>query len=431
MPREEAQGVFGLAAVPPNSLSTSKVSPSEGTDSGYASTETTPEDKSLQRVCTEGVTVASRTLFRSKTTKLKVFHKEIPRHVYHRFYDLLELFSEPLYQHLRDKGVTPGAISIKLKALGESEVLAKPWIVVLTDGKASKRARQFFKSPQIKSQYQPHSEDPLFPSFDVIVCSLPPRPIALGKSPVHRSLASMNASSPLIKVYGHPSDSDTVCGSIVRVGEQAHGLVATLGGIIKIERFDGTYVLYAMTASHVATPDQREEDNYGSVTSWEDADIEDEEFFLDEEEFGLEDLPNTPYDQSRLGNEPEILPDLSSSIDQNPWWTIGRMIVTSQIEEVDKPNLDWALVAFHDPFFYRPNLLLLPDAHDQAPQINFSTETESIIGSDTSECPVYLLGGPSGLKRGVMSSTWSYLMVSPSQKLTKHFSLALSDGSGE
>ena len=431
MPPDEAQGVSGRAAVVPDSSSTLKMNSSGGYDSGYASTETTPEDKSQQRVCTEGVTVASRSLFRSKVTKLTVFQKEIPRHVYHRFYDLLELFSGPLYQYLRDKGVTPRAISIKLKALGESEALAKPWIVVMTDEKASKHARQFFKSPEIKDQYQPDSEDPLCPSFDVIVCNLPPRRVASGKSPVHRSSVPTSASSTLTKVYGHPSDLDTVCGSIVRVGEQAHGLVATLGGIIKIERFDGTYALYAMTASHVVTPDQREEVDHSSVTSWEDPEIEDEEFILDEEEFRLEGWPNTTHDESRLSNDSGISPDPSPPIDQNPWWTIGRMAWTSQVEESDKPDLDWALVAFHDPFLYRPNSLSLPDAQGQASQISFSAETESIIGSDTLERPVYLLGGPSGVKRGVLSSTWSYLMISPSHKLAKHFSLLLSDGSGE
>src|SRR5436190_7827320 len=108
-------------------------------------------------------------LFKNKVVKLVPFNKEIPEATQNRFYDLKELFDKPLYDYLSKSKARFGAISMKLKFLGESEETAGPWIIVLSDKAVSKKIRQFFNQPSVKGEYQPSDADCNLPSFELAV----------------------------------------------------------------------------------------------------------------------------------------------------------------------------------------------------------------------------------------------------------------------
>lgn len=197
--------------------SSAKPSSLEGFDSGYGSTGNTTDGSTTDHSqdFADGVALPSRRIFERRVTKLRLFDREIPQLTQHRFHDLHELFERPLYDHLIEAKIKPHPISIKLKVLGESEVTAKPWIVILCSKAASKRVRHFFNQQHIKADYQPSSPDSFLPSFEIFVYNRPPRPMAG------------------IEIYGDLGQRSTMCGSIIRVGEADQARFATLGGVIK------------------------------------------------------------------------------------------------------------------------------------------------------------------------------------------------------
>ena len=173
--------------------------PGDRADSGYGSSESTPDSKSSEAGTFELEHRVSRQLFpRFKKTKLRPFDQEISQAVQNRFNDLTELFGESLYSFLVKRRVKYNAISIKLKVLGKDERSAKPWVVVQCDEAASNPIKNFFNQPEVKSQYRPGDSEPDLPSFDVLIH--PRAPVSL-------------ATSHLASVYGKSwADVDTLCG---------------------------------------------------------------------------------------------------------------------------------------------------------------------------------------------------------------------------
>ena len=196
---------------------TAKANSPEGSDSGYGSTANTTDGSTTDHSqdFADGVAVRPRGFFERKVPKLRLFDRAIPQLTQHRFHDLLELFERPLLDHLNEAKIKPYPISIKLKCLGESEVTAKPWIVVLCDKKASKRVRYFFNQQHIKADYQPSSPDSSLPYFEIIVYYRPPKSMA----------------GP--EIYGDLDQRSTMCGRIIKVGEAHQSRFATLGGVIR------------------------------------------------------------------------------------------------------------------------------------------------------------------------------------------------------
>lgn len=209
------RGSTPLGKAAAEKLITNTVSP-EGSDSGYASIGNTTDGSATD--CSQdfpdGVALR-RSIFERKVTKLKLFDKEIPQMIQHRFHDLHELFERPLCDYLIKAKVNPNPISIKLKVLGESEATAKPWIVVLCNKTASKKIRHFFNQHHIKADYQPSNPDYFLPSFEVFVCNRPPRRMAG------------------TEIYGDNDERATMCGKIIKVGEAHQSRFATLSGLIQ------------------------------------------------------------------------------------------------------------------------------------------------------------------------------------------------------
>ena len=196
---------------------TAKANSPEGSDSGYGSTANTTDGSTTDHSqhFADGVAVHPRGFFKHKEPTLRPFDQAIPQSTQHRFHDLHELFERPLCDHLNEAKIKPYPISLKLKCLGESEVTAKPWIVVSCDKMASKRVRHFFNQQHIKAAYQPSSPDSSLPSFEIIVYIRPPKLMA----------------GP--EIYGDLDQRSTMCGRIIKVGEAHESRFATLGGVLR------------------------------------------------------------------------------------------------------------------------------------------------------------------------------------------------------
>ena len=410
-------------------------------DSGYGSNELqSSKDSQDTQSHTKGVIASSKRLFQKKLKPIKLssFDKQIPRRVQHRFYDLNELFGKALYQHLNGTGTKFNSISIKLKVLGENEESAKPWIVVMCDDKATKRTKQFFNLSNIKSEYQPRNNE-LFPAFEVLVCSRPPAQIAIDPSLTTETRGSKStALSHIVSSKWIPSD--TMCGSSIRIGDASKSRIATIGGIIKIEKHDASYMLYSMTAGHVLRPKALENAKLDSTSLDEDEVVRQaidddeyersdaEEFVLEEDDLDLEVFPEHSNEQQE-----HVFPQGGEETAQSKdlWWTIGQIPSFSDDDFPHDPGLDWALITFRDPFLYRPNLFSSLHNNTESWEVQFNPKKEYSIKADAGSRSVFLISGEGAPQRGSISTTMSYLMVSPATKFLKHFTLTMKDKSGK
>lgn len=432
----------------------------EGSDSGYASIENTTDGFNHSQDFADGVAVPSRTFFERKVTKLKLFDQEIPQLIQHRFHDLHELFERPLCDYLIKAKVNPNPISIKLKVLGENEAIAKPWIVVLCNKTASKKIRHFFNQQHIKAQYQPSDSDSLLPSFEVFVCKRPPRPMAG------------------TEIYGDSNERATVCGRIIKVGEDHHFRFATLGGVIKyvisepnFSLFDrslsleaclgslyfpnmfqgsmsllkqtiliaklrvvkptGNVMLYGMTAGHVLAQQPLGQESFDSFDICDDEDEEDEGFYSGEEEYELDDSfegDEEVQDLATTGGRSRT--DSQSTQLGRLWPRIGYASATSNEGTRMGHDLDWALIEFDRPADYRPNILVYSDREDQAAR-NRPLMENGKFTEDGSSRSVFLLSGTGGVKSGMLSTSLSFLMMGSAKAFTKTYTLVLPHGSGK
>lgn len=251
-----------------------------GLDSGYASQIPTPEGltpESSHDGFPQAVPINSRKLFTRKVKSLKPFDKEIPEAIQHRFYDLKELFGEPLYRYLTQHRpeVRLNSISIKLMVLGENEASARPWVVVLCDATISQRVKKYFNQHGVREQFQSNDADSDLPTLDLVVCKMPPRRIAATED---------------MDIYGDYWDENgsyiTLCGTTIRADSPGENRLAKVGGVIKVTSFGGHSSLYAMTVSHIVQQEHGEDMPDMDISSDEDKawygnESEDEEdFFL-------------------------------------------------------------------------------------------------------------------------------------------------------
>jgi hypothetical protein len=225
-----------------------------GLDSGYTSQATTPEGlmpESSQNSFSQAVAINSRKLFTRKVKSLKPFDKEIPEATQNRFYDLKELFGEPLYRYLtqHQPDVRLNSISIKLMVLGENEASAKPWVVVLCDATISQRVKKYFNQHGVREQFQSSDADSDLPTLDLVVCKKPPRRIAATED---------------MDIYGDCWDENgsyiTLCGTTIKADGPGKNRLAKVGGVIKVTSFGGHSSLYAMTVGHIVQQGHAEED---------------------------------------------------------------------------------------------------------------------------------------------------------------------------
>lgn len=392
---------------------------SEGPDSGYASMENTPDSSTTDHSqdFADGVTIPSRRLFERKVTKLRHFDKEIPQFTQHRFHDLHELFERPLCESLTKANVKCNAISVKLRVLGESEATAKPWIMILCDKAASKKIRQFFNQPQIKAEYHPPKPDSFLPSFKVLVCDRPPRLMAG------------------TEVYGDCDEKATMCGRIIRIGDAHRSRFATLGGVMKIVKPPGIIMLYGMTAGHILAQQPLGNSSFDQVgfcdEEGEEEYEEDEGFYSGEEEFELDDSTEGDEDvQGFATTGDRTRPVAQDTHLGNLWPKIGCIYAASIEETGTEHNLDWALIDFDEPADCRANRLVILGSEEGAASTRPLKENGN-PPEDGSSRSVLLLSGTGGIKRGILSTSLSFLMMRPAKAFTKTYTLVMPHGPGK
>ena len=435
--------------------------PVDRADSGYISSGSTQDGELSETTHIElekalALNISSRQLFsRSRKTKLRLFDREISQAVENRFSDLLELFGPSLYSFLVKRRVKYSAISIKLKVLGEDESSARPWVVVQCDEAASKPIKKFFDQPDVKSQYRPGDSEPDFPSFDVVVHPSAPVPLAASDRAV---------------VYGKClTDVDTLCGNIIKVGSLDKHHIATLGGIIKIKTSPGEFMMMGLTAGHIlmrepiAGHDNERESPSTSIPTahsscepapthlnpevqevedsfaHDDGHTQEQEdgksaagFELDEEDFEID----LAVEIDKAAKGPTSLQDPSLDItnqdsQEQSWSKIGNVYTTSrdlhagpEPDQQSGLDQDWALVNI-PPQFCRPNLVA---AHPSGAIFVELTGISGELDKSKGSRAVVLVSGTTGLERGSLSSSPSFLMLGQAKSFTKTYNLVLNDG---
>ena len=413
-----------------------------GIDSGYATAESTPGGKSGSQE--DGAYTPSKQprvsrFLQRRIAKLRLFDKEIPQSTRNRFEDLVELFSQPLYEHLKKAKTRHGPISIKLKVVGENEADARPWIIVLCDKAVARQVRQFFDLLHVKTECQPTEADSLVPSFKVLVESRPPREVAA------TTLArTRDWLSEYTEVYCREKSQVTLCGTNIHVAYPDATRTATLGGIVKVIDIDGSTLLFGITAGHILREPhlnfandessslhlyRDEADN--SEDSTENEGDDNEYILAGEETFELEMGSDDDKTQQHKSLGTDNVPAHLSFGDNH--FIDGRIFAVSGDTEEDQRDFDWALIRLYDSQSLRPNLLVLTDAE----QVNSSTDKELIdcapgrgsISSGTNQF-IYLLSGSDGIKHGVLSLSKSFLALSTTQRMIPTYSLSFPSGSG-
>ncbi|KAH8587050.1 hypothetical protein B0O99DRAFT_694901 [Bisporella sp. PMI_857] len=122
----------------------------------------------------------------------------------------------------------------------------------------------------------------------------------------------------------------------------------------------------------------------------------------------------------------EIFGWISSQDGYNQWAEIGKVDSVSEPLAADGQNLDWALVNINEASCL-PNLQSITDSGQFFEVLREGASHLKAGGPDKN---VVVSGGASGLKRGKLSTDYSYLMLAPGKKLIKTLDLKLNRGSG-
>lgn len=379
----------------------------QSSDSGYASTTTTPSQ--TPQCNQEELEIPTGNFFRRKRKiRLKVFNEEIPTHVKDRFFDLQELFDRPLYERLVNSGKSLGPISSKLKRLGESEQTSAYWLVIQCEPKIAKCIRQFFDQDHVKSEYQPSNESGGLPWFNIWICPEPLVRLAMECKMDEGIFLDLKES--------------TLCGTLVKV----QGRIATVGGVIMVKA-QGEESLYCLTAGHIISI-------ASSLAGMRDARDEEEQDLSDvesEDRLNSDDfeLDFAPGDDSRKGQTLGI-----SKIDFLQPRPI-RFVEETQYKT--KRCFDWALAALDEADLYRPNCPMRAGSDDEGGVTITTVDNGELRETDRrstrlpSSRPTALIGGVSGFKSGILSGSPSSYMSAPATSFAKMYTLTLTAGSGE
>jgi hypothetical protein len=389
-----------------------------GVDSGYASTNTSQSStpNSSKGAFADGGAVVSKTRLpwgipSRKKIKLMPFDKPIPILTQNRFKDLRELHADNLNRLTRGLAKCRG-ILMSLKVLGESETTAAPWVFIQCDKAIAGKVRRFFKQAEVESDFKPPHPDSYTPSFEIYVLELPP--IALCKN--------LQSSTSPVDIHGHRnvevyceknaiSSLGSLCGSKISVS--AHGEVrsATIGGLISVQSKEGGFPILGITAGHFLAEEQ-----YIKY-------LGDGEEYVDDLDEGFSDDGDVfELDLSSFNSEAPVVfeqDEIQSEILGKSQSIIGHIYKTSQEDLQDQPNLDWALFTIEDTSLYLPNFV----TEHEITRLKHSTTSEG-------DRKVVLTTAVSGPASGILSRSWSYLMLAPGRSLVRTNALIISDKEG-
>jgi hypothetical protein len=398
---------------------------SSGIDSGYASQSSTPdsfEGGFSSHFVENGSVVKGARLWPSrKTVKLKHFvDKKIPQLTQSRFEDLRELHAGKLNMLTRGLPRCQG-ILMTLAVLGESEEKAAPWIFIQCDKRVAKKVRGFFAVPEVKLDFQPLHPVPYSPHFQIYVKELPPMMLGQVFPPEASPGPGTTQRMEMVDIYiakgldFDPYSSDTLCGTAIQTCPQGDHRTATLGGLIEVRNQDGSHDILGITAGHFLRQGSYDDaDDSETLT-----DGSDDTFSDDGYEFDL-DIDTTTNSEHGLEQE------RPATTIARTWQKLGIVYESSQDTVETARNLDWALIRIESPELYLPNAILGHKIVRSSPAYSNSAEAEAIL----SDKKVKLITGESGSRSGILSWSWSYLMLFPGDILTRAYSLTLSDNQG-
>ena len=401
-----------------------------GIDSGYATAESaasSPEGKDLVKsegsIVSDKLVIQERRFFQRKVTRLREFDKALPNVFHNRFADLCELLGKPLYDYLVKANVKYKGIGMKLKALGESEESAKPWIVVLCDPAILKRVKRFFQEPWVKAECQPHNAD--LPYFDIYF---------------HNQAPKQHAGSSQLDVHQNPlstkSNPETLCGRAIMINHPNEFRAATLGGRIMVLNADGGLQAYALTAGHISsdtgstrgdhdTEPFEDEDDLCGPCDEDESDSDSEIFELDLVHEGQTDIQAESGLHVQL---PRITLQSDGQDQPSPelWPKLGHIHATSCVE--DTANLDWALVTIDRLYNHLPNRMK-DSSKIHSFWADISVPQKQKFASDRS---VVVITGPGYPQRhGQLSDSTSFVMLRPGNQFVPVYDLKFEDGSGK
>lgn len=402
---------------------------SGGTDSGYASavptpiSSGTPENSGTpetSHVFPPGIQDVSPIPYRGagKEPASKVFDKPVSQPLKNRFEDLNELFGKSLMDRLVKSGLATGeirSISIKLKFVGRNEETAVPCVIILCNKSTSRTVKHFFNSKQVKIQYQPTRPSVDAPRFEIKVWERPPRLIGAAAY-LFGSFITLNMEYPAL------------CGTPFAVRVEDEMRYGSIGGFVMVQSFSGSSKLYAMSAGHMMVSSQittQEAENIPSGTV-NDLDDDSDGSSIYSDVFG--DELELEWDDAETEASSLPLPVISR-IDNglhNFSTYIGDVVDYSHSSNLTTlaPNLDWSLIE-------------APNVHDYSRDDFMGTEAMQEEWKDVScfmgenlesDSAVMSLMGTSGRKTGILSSTMSYLAISPGQSFVKTYTLKLDNG---
>ncbi|KAI9686202.1 MAG: hypothetical protein M1822_003857 [Bathelium mastoideum] len=325
-----AHSQFREPGKPPLIELQAKANPSSN-DSAYASASTTPSsaNKTSPPQGTWGTdTRASSTssLSDSLSSKLKPAlkkrnvkafpDKEISEELHRRFYNLKQLYTEPLLEALRNDSGHSEAVLVKLIHLGEDESSSKPYVVAVCDKGTARKVRRLFRV----RWFEEHCRDPngVDPALQVIVYDREEAPKLF--SGEHAFMASNS-------VY---NDKER---SLWGIEDERGKHLVTLGGFI-----DADGALLGLTCGHWKYQ-EREKDDTDDEEDSEDDDI------IIEPPLSTLDVPM----QAVTPAEPDV--DLGQSFlghldnfDGLEYSHSGTVRATSFDQEPSGVNRDWALI---------------------------------------------------------------------------------------
>ena len=289
--------------------------------------------------------------------------------------------------------------------------------MILWDKAASKKIRKFFNQPQIKAEYHPSKPDSFLPLFEVLVCDRPPKLMAG------------------TEIYGDYDERATMCGRIIRIGDAHQSRFATLGGVMKIVKPPGIMRLYGMTAGHILAQQPLGNSSFDQVgfcdEEGEEEYEEDEGFYSGEEEFELDDSTEGDEDVHGFTTTGDRTRPVAQDTQLEILWPKIGCICAASIEETGtEHNLDWALIDFDKPADCRANRLVILSSEEGAASTRPLKETGN-LPEDGSSRSVLLLSGTGGIKRGILSTFLSFLMIRPAKAFTKTYTLIMPHGLGK
>ncbi|KAH8797455.1 hypothetical protein F5882DRAFT_349369 [Hyaloscypha sp. PMI_1271] len=347
-----------------------------------------------------------------KKTKLQHFEISIPKLTQDRFADLRELYAETLNNLTWGVSRRRG-ILMTLKVLGVSLSTATPWVFIQCDKTIAGSVRRFFKQPSVEADFKPANPDAYTPRFDIYVHELPPLPLR-GKRPCKSPLHNdVNHTHEALEVYCEENtklSSRSLCGSKITVLINDTSKSATIGGLISIKTKEGAYRTVGITAGHFLAEEKPMADTEINEKSHLDLDAE---TFDDEEEFEL-DLGSLTHETPAFSAGKAAQSENGETIETLV--AIGHVFKTSQNDLQHTPNLDWALFTIENSSFSLPNIVA-------------SHKLIQVADPDVrvSERMVYLSTAMSGRISGMLSSSWSYLMLAPGNGLVRTNTLKMLD----